>query len=113
MGKVIVGVNAAALLVFVVAFFYLGAAAAVEAEHRFTDLDRAGVINADALERFAPSYGFGDARSLAYRVAVPAWLSGPAVGWLRVACAAGAVVAGVNVALGAAWVVRRPAKPQA
>ena len=48
--------------------------AQLSARMRFTELDRAGVINARALGQFHSSYGFGDPAKLDYRQTVPDWI---------------------------------------
>lgn len=77
----IVGVMAMVNLVGVVGFaigFGRTFFTDVEVRGRFVQLDREGVISANALEAFDRSYGFSTA-DMGYRDSVPRYIAGPAL----------------------------------
>jgi hypothetical protein len=89
-------INAVAVVAFVILLFFAPVASELSARARFTELDRAGVINAQALKQFHPSYRFGNVALLEYRRNVPAYLVASAVNVQSFNAALGLVVASIN-----------------
>lgn len=67
--------NIVAVLMFAVLLFVVPMFSQLETRVRFTELDRAGVVNPPALKQFHPSYGFGDITTLEYRRTVPDYVA--------------------------------------
>jgi len=82
----------------------------LHARMAFTELDRAGVINANALSSFHPSRGFGTAATMQYRTAIPDFICASAQGAFAELCNVAMICCGLNgVAWSVAWwKVRKP-----
>lgn len=97
-----------AVVGFAVARFILPIGTGLEARMRYTDLDRAGVINHEALQRFP---GLVNAGNHTDRFLVPEHLVGPAVSAQRDNAMVGLILALLNsVATGVVLRVTRPAR---
>jgi hypothetical protein len=81
-GRVYLGLglgNIAAGLLFAILLFLGPAGSQLDARMRFTELDRAGVVNPSALKQFHPDRGFGDIAVLEYRRTVPDYIASSAL----------------------------------
>lgn len=108
--KVLLIVNSLGLLGFAFLLFVQPVFTDVQVRMNWTQLDREGVSNEDALAKFHPSYGF---TSELHRNPVPRYIAQPALGAQTANAGIGLVVAGVNpgLALWALWAPRRTRKP--
>ncbi|HEX8914009.1 MAG TPA: hypothetical protein VF796_16795, partial [Humisphaera sp.] len=85
-GLLVVGAVNVVAAVLCAALWLVGPeASASSARLRFTELDRAGVVNAPALRQFDASHAFGDVDRLEYRRTVPDYIAGPAADGQRTA----------------------------
>ncbi len=104
--KVILVVNVLAILGFAFLLFVQPIFTELDVGMNYTQLDRAGVINADALAAFHPGYGFSAAN---HRHSVPRYVAGPALRAQQATAGIGFAIACLNlvVSAAAAWVARR------
>ncbi len=99
--KILLVVNCLAILGFAFLFLVQPLLTDLSVRGRYTELDRAGVINEDALAEFHPSYGFAPGN---YRNSVPRYIAGDALRAERTNGGIGLALACTNVALGV-WVL--------
>jgi hypothetical protein len=97
--RLMMALNLMAVLLFVIAFMGLPVTSTFDARIKFMELDRAGVINTEALRQFHPDRGFGGIDNLEYRATLPAWIAGGSLSNLRMITAFGAIIAFTNVGL--------------
>ncbi len=97
--KVFLVVNCLATLGFAFLLLIQPLSTDLDVRGRYTQLDREGVINQDALAKFHPSYGFTAAN---HRNSVPRYIAGPALRALRANAEIGLAVAATNLAV-AVW----------
>ncbi|MEI8195389.1 MAG: hypothetical protein WCI73_05720, partial [Phycisphaerae bacterium] len=68
-------INTGATLLFAILLFVVPEFSKLDTRIKFTELDRAGVVNASAFKQFHKSYGFGDSLTLEYRSTVPVYIA--------------------------------------
>jgi hypothetical protein len=108
--KILLAVNAVALIGFLIAAGIVPLFTDLDVRMRFTQLDRAGVINNDALDQFDPSYKFQEGAG--YRATVPRFLAGTSLQRERMNAICGAIASAINCACaGFAWWSGRRVKP--
>ena len=100
--KAVLWINVIAILQFGYLLFVDSLMVDLDVRMRFTELDRAGVINAEALKDCHGSYGFSDIRN-----GVPRYVAEPALKAQRQAAATGLVLAVVNAFLAGFWLWRK------
>ena len=106
MAKILLTANIVALVTFVIMAFALPLHGELQARERFSELDRAGAINAPAIEKLDADHRFGNVQSLEHRNKVPTWIAGPSTDGLRLACNIGIALTLMNVALMSASILK-------
>ena len=94
-------VNCFATLAFLALLFVHPAMTDLSVAGRYTELDRAGVINAAAFQSLPAEYGFSAQNQ---RNTVPRFIAAPARTAQRTTAILGAVLAAANVMLAVFWV---------
>lgn len=96
--------NVAAMSLFLLLLLFVPIQTDLTVRVNFTELDRAGVINPAALQKFHASYGF-TSPDLGYRNTVPRYVAGPALQAERRNAVLGLVITGLNSLIaGGAWI---------
>lgn len=95
-------VNIAAMLLFAALLFVVPMFSQLETRIRFTELDRAGVVNPPALKQLHASYGFGDITMLEYRRTVPDYVAASPLAAQRANALVGLLVTMTNAVV---WLV--------
>jgi hypothetical protein len=96
--------NGLAVALFLVLAIVVPEFSVLSARGHFTELDRAGVINAGALDPGDRRYTFSSRESLDYRRTVPVYIASAPLAEQRFNAQVGLLVAGVNtIAFGALW----------
>ncbi|MFI5381861.1 MAG: hypothetical protein ACHRHE_21390 [Tepidisphaerales bacterium] len=104
--------NIGAALLFAILLFIVPTFSELSTRLKFTELDRAGVVNAPALKQFHPDRGFGDINQLEYRRTVPDYIAASPLAAERTSACLGLLVTLVNaIALLVLWRKSCPARP--
>lgn len=97
--RLMIFANCVAVVGFLFLYF-LYPMAEVGVRMKYAELDRAGVINANALQHFHPDHGFTPDN---HRNSVPRYIAGPALSRLKTNAIFGLAVASGNLILVALW----------
>jgi len=100
--KILLVVNCLALVGFTILLFVQPMFTELAVLGNYTQLDRGGVINEDALGEFHPDYGFTQEH---HRISVPWYIAGPALRAQWNNALAGITVVGVNLAVAVGFVL--------
>ena len=104
--KCILAANLAAMIGFALLFSILPIWTEVQVKMKYVNLDRAGVIDANALAKFHPSYDF----TKNPRIVVPLYIAGPALDAQSSSALGGFILALTNVVL-TVWVLLKDRRP--
>jgi hypothetical protein len=101
-------INLLAMVAFAAEAFIVPLRSELSARMAFTELDRAGAINATALDPNGPNYGFNSVSNLDYRRTVPIFIAQDALAAERDNAWLGLLVTSLTfVASSAAWLSGR------